>query len=201
VRIRQYSSGSDQIESASLKQRGEHMRAIRNWPFLWRLVAGIALIVIVLVGGYSLFASRSRAAPQQPVEFNHQLMVSVGIQCLYCHAAATRSPAAGIPSVEKCMGCHNVIATDQPEVQKLAGYWERQEEIPWVRIYRVPRFVFFDHSVHVNAAELNCERCHGDVGNMVETYAVVDMNMGWCLNCHNQQPRAAELKDCIVCHR
>lgn len=176
------------------------MRAIRNWPVLWRLIAGVVLVMIVLVGGYLLFASRSRAAPQQPIPFNHQLMVSAGIQCLYCHNGATRSPAAGIPSVQKCMGCHTVIAADRPDIQKLAGYWERQEPIPWTRIYRLPRFVYFNHSVHV-AAGLNCERCHGDVGNMVETHAVVDMNMGWCLGCHNQQSRAAQLRDCAVCHR
>jgi c(7)-type cytochrome triheme protein len=176
------------------------MRAIRNWPALGRLIAGVLLVVVVLVGGYFLFASRSRAAPQQPIPFNHQLMVRVGIQCLYCHNGATRSPAAGIPSVQKCMGCHVVIAADDPAVQELAGYWDRQEPIPWARIYRLPRFVYFNHSVHV-AAGLNCERCHGDVGNMVETYAVADMNMGWCLNCHNQQSRAAQLRDCVVCHR
>jgi c(7)-type cytochrome triheme protein len=98
------------------------------------------------------------------------------------------------------MGCHSVIATDNPEVQKLVGYWERQEPVPWVRIYRLPRFTFFSHQVHV-AAGLNCENCHGDVANMVTMEAVVDMNMGWCLDCHDQQPNATQLKDCVVCHR
>jgi hypothetical protein len=177
------------------------MRAIRSSPILWRLIAGVALVVIVLVGAYFVFASRSRAAPQQPIDFNHQVMVSVGIQCLYCHNGVTRSPAAGMPSVQKCMGCHNVIATQLPQVQELANYWERQESIPWVRVYRLPRFVFFNHQVHVVAGGLNCERCHGDVGNMVEMHAVVDMNMGWCLGCHGQQPNAPQLKDCSVCHR
>lgn len=177
------------------------MSVVRSIPRLWRVIAGVVLVLVVLVGGYLIFAMNSRAAPQQPIDFNHQIMVSVGMECLYCHNTATRSPAAGIPSMEKCMGCHNVIATDRPPVQELAGYWERQEPIPWVRVYRVPRFVFFNHSVHVNAAGLNCERCHGDVGNMVEVYPVVDMNMGWCLNCHNQQSNASQLRDCAVCHR
>jgi c(7)-type cytochrome triheme protein len=176
------------------------MRAVGTLPILWRLILGAVLVIIVVAGIYVVSASGSRAAPQQPVEFNHQLMVGAGMPCLYCHKDATRSPAAGIPSVQKCMGCHVVIASDRPEVQKLAGYWERQEPIPWTRVYQVPRFVFFNHSVHI-AAALNCERCHGDVGNMVETYAVVDMNMGWCLSCHNQQRNAQQLKDCVVCHR
>jgi c(7)-type cytochrome triheme protein len=98
------------------------------------------------------------------------------------------------------MGCHNFMVPDHPEVQKLAEYWERQEPIPWARVYKVPRFVFFNHSVHLNHG-FNCERCHGDVGNMTEVYAVVDMNMGWCLSCHNDQPNAAQLRECVVCHR
>ena len=176
------------------------MRELGKLPRPLLLILGAVLVLIVLIGAYLLFASGSRAAPQQPIQFNHQLMVEAGMPCLYCHSDALQSPSAGIPSVEKCMGCHNVIATEQPEVQKLAGYWERRETIPWARVYQVPRFVFFNHSVHL-AAGRNCEECHGDVGNMVETYAVVDMNMGWCLNCHNKQPNANQLKDCVVCHR
>ena len=176
------------------------MNAIRSSPKLWWLIALAAVIVIILVGAYLLFATRSRAAPQQPIAFNHQIMVGAGMPCLYCHTGVQRSPAAVIPSVQQCMGCHRVINTDHPEVQKLAGYWESQEAIPWARVDQVPRFVFFNHSVHI-AAALNCEQCHGDVGNRVEAYAVVDMNMGWCLRCHNQQPNAVQLKDCLVCHR
>ena len=177
------------------------MRVIRSLPSLWRLIAGVVLVAIVLLGAYLVFASRSRAAPQQPIEFNHQLMVGAGIECLFCHSNAIRSPAAGIPSVQKCMGCHPPIAADSPAVKELVGYWERQEPIPWARVYRLPRFVYFNHQVHVGAAGLNCERCHGDVGNAPETYVAVDMNMGWCLSCHNKQPRAAQLRDCVVCHR
>jgi hypothetical protein len=176
------------------------MHLVRNSPRWLRLIAGVLLVAIVLVGAYFVFALRSRAAPQQPIDFNHQLMVGSGIPCLYCHSTAVKGPAATIPSVQLCMGCHDVIAVDSPKVQKLAGYWERQEPIPWVRIYRLPRFTFFTHQVHVNAG-LNCENCHGDVGDMVTTEAVVDMNMGWCLSCHEKQPNATQLKDCVICHR
>jgi c(7)-type cytochrome triheme protein len=98
------------------------------------------------------------------------------------------------------MGCHSVIGTDRPEVVKLAGYWQRQEPIPWVLINRLPRFVRFSHQVHVGGAGLNCERCHGDVGQMTETYQAVKMDMGWCLRCHSQQAAATQLRDCGVCH-
>jgi c(7)-type cytochrome triheme protein len=167
---------------------------------VWGSIAGAVAVVILLVAAYLLLASKARAAPTQPIAFNHQLMVGAGVPCLYCHADALTSPAPGVPSVQKCMGCHSVIGTDRPEIVKLAGYWQRQEPIPWVLVNRLPRFVRFSHQVHVGGAGLNCERCHGDVGQMTETYQVETMTMGWCLRCHTQQPAAAQLRDCGVCH-
>jgi len=90
---------------------------------------------------------------------------------------------------------------DSPEILELAGYWDRQEPIRWARVNQLPRFVYFSHQVHVVAAGLNCERCHGDVGQMKEARPVVKMNMGWCLGCHEEQPNGAQLRDCIVCHQ
>jgi c(7)-type cytochrome triheme protein len=165
-----------------------------------RLIIVGGVVAVALVVAVAFLASRTKAAPDQPIAFNHKVMVQSGINCLYCHTSATASPSATIPSVQQCMGCHNAIATDNPEVQKLAGYWEQQEPIPWTRVYRLPRFTFFSHQVHV-AAGLNCENCHGDVANMATMEAVVDMNMGWCLGCHEQQSNATQLKDCVVCHR
>jgi c(7)-type cytochrome triheme protein len=168
-----------------------------------RLIVGVAVVVVViaLVGAYLLFfAPGTQAAAEQPIAFNHKPMVHLGIQCLFCHTEARRSPAAGIPSVARCMGCHTVIAADTPVIKQVAGYWDRQEPIPWVRVNQLPRFVFFSHQVHI-AAGRNCEECHGDVGEMAAAHPVATMNMGWCLTCHEQQPNAAQLKDCVVCHR
>jgi hypothetical protein len=36
---------------------------------------------------------------------------------------------------------------------------------------------------------------------MEVTKEVVAMTMGWCLDCHEKQPNATQLKDCVVCHR
>src|SRR3990172_211430 len=176
------------------------LRPIRLSASVSRVLVGLA-VAIVIGGALFLFTSRTQAAPQQPIAFNHEVMVQAGIPCLFCHTEARRSLAAGIPSVEKCMGCHKVIATNSPEIKKLAGYWERQEPIPWLRVNQLPGFVYFSHQVHIVAAGLNCERCHGDVGHMTEVHPVVEMNMGWCLSCHEQQPNARQLTDCVVCHQ
>ncbi len=167
------------------------------------IIGAITLIVLVVLlggAGYVLGARLPGGPPAQPIAFNHKAMVGVGIPCLYCHSTAMKSPAAGMPTVEKCMGCHQTIATDKPEIQKIAVYWNQQQPIPWTRVNQLPRFVFFSHQVHVHAG-VNCERCHGNVGQMTVAQQVVTMDMGWCLSCHEQQPNAQQLKDCVVCHR
>ncbi len=167
-----------------------------------RMILGVVALLVIVGGGLALASTaQAQTAPQQPIAFSHQVMVQAGVSCLYCHSGATKSADAGIPSVAKCMGCHKVVATDSPEVQKLVGYWQRQEPIPWVRVNQLPRFVYFSHEVHVTAGGLNCETCHGDVGHMAETRAVVNLTMGWCITCHQQQPAARQLTDCITCHQ
>jgi hypothetical protein len=165
-----------------------------------RLVFAIAILLVAVIGGVSLvLAVKTRAAAPSPITFNHQAMVQAGVPCLFCHTGAARAPAAGIPSMEKCMGCHIVIDKDKPDIQELAGYWERQEPIVWPRVNQLPRFVYFTHRVHVTAG-LNCER-HGDVGHMAMAEPVVIMDMGWCLGCHMQQPNGEQLRDCVICHQ
>ena len=167
-----------------------------------KLVIAAVAIVIVVVAGLALFAVTSlQAAPEQPIAFNHEAMVQKGIQCVFCHTSATKSPVAGIPSVEKCVGCHTTNANNSPEIAKLTDYWTQQKPIPWVRVNQLPRFVYFSHEVHVVNAQLNCERCHGDVGHMTVTKPAVTLNMGFCLSCHQQQPNAKQLTDCVTCHK
>jgi c(7)-type cytochrome triheme protein len=100
------------------------------------------------------------------------------------------------------MGCHAIIATDNAAVKTLAGYWERCQPIPWVRVNRQPDFVYFSHQAHLGAG-INCETCHGDVGNMTVARPVVKMDMGWCLDCHLKQPaeNVTRLADCLTCHK
>jgi hypothetical protein len=177
------------------------MRVRNRSSRVLRLLLGVSLALIVQVGGILLWFSSSQVTAQQPVAFNHEVMVEAGITCLFCHTDAIRSPAAGMPSVQKCMGCHEVIATDVSGIQSVADYWQRGEPIRWVRVNRLPRFVYFSHRVHVVAASLNCENCHGDVAQMELAEPVVHMTMGWCLSCHSKQPNSAQLRDCVVCHQ
>lgn len=162
----------------------------------------LLIFLILLLAGVLLTRAQVLAAPRQPIAYNHQTHVEAGLQCLFCHTSALRSDIAGIPSMQKCMGCHTIIATDNTTVQILAGYWERGEPIPWNRVSKQPEFVYFNHQAHLRAGE-NCETCHGDVGHMPVTRPVLKMDMGWCLDCHLKQPenKVVHLTDCLTCHK
>jgi mono/diheme cytochrome c family protein len=137
-------------------------------------------------------------APVQPIEFSHVVHAgSYRIECLYCHADARRSSYAGLPSTERCFGCHKIVAAQgNPEVQKLQQYWNRKEPIPWVRIHKVAGFVHFSHKRHVQA-KLRCQECHGPVERMQRVAQVAPLTMGWCVACHAE--RQGPL-DCMTCH-
>ncbi len=162
-------------------------------------------------------------APRQPIFFSHLIHAgSFQIPCQYCHADARRSSHAGLPSVERCMGCHKIIgAQDNPEIGKLHDYWRRGEAIPWVRVFKVPEFTVFPHKAHVRAG-VACQTCHGpvqrmrvvgadtgsnlvnDVLNLVGfRVAAPPLSMGWCVDCHREQNRTRGAQaplDCIACH-
>ena len=162
-------------------------------------------------------------APRQPILFSHLIHAgSFKIDCQYCHADARRSEYAGLPSVERCVGCHKVIGVqDNPEIGKIHAYAQRGEAIPWVRVFKVPEFTYFPHKAHIRAG-LKCQGCHGAVETMT-TYAAdtgpkltVDLlnlaglrpappplTMGWCVDCHREQNATAGRHaplDCVTCH-
>lgn len=163
------------------------------------VVVGITGLVVAAI----LISRRAAlAAPRQPIDFSHQVHDAAGVQCVFCHTSPLRSDVAGIPSVQRCAGCHRTIATDRPQVQLVMGYWERGEPIPWERVVEMPDHVFFSHQPHLQSG-VNCETCHGSVAQMRAAEPAIYMDMGWCLNCHLEQPdeKVGRLADCLACHK
>lgn len=122
--------------------------------------------------------------PVQPIPFNHRFHVrEIGMQCAYCHGGTESSPVATIPTVEMCMGCHRIVGAQLEPIQDLRGYWDRDEPVPWERVYKVPDFVQFPHDAHIRNS-LDCAECHGAVEDMDRISKVSSLGMGWCLACH-----------------
>lgn len=142
--------------------------------------------------------SGSMAHAAQPVQFPHNKHLALGMDCIDCHIGADVRAAAGLPSVQKCMFCHQKLATDKPEVKKVIGYAAKNQEIPWQRVYGFSSeaMVKFQHAPHFQA-NVVCARCHGDMTKAGVATRAVSFNMGTCVSCHRQN-HASE--DCAACH-
>ena len=183
--------------------------------FYWSAIAGIGVIVLgaplaAIVWARTPYATGAEEPVQQPVKFDHRHHVrDDGIQCLYCHAGADRAPYAGVPATSVCMGCHDQVWTDSPEVAPVRESAFSGKPLRWMRVTMVPDFVFFDHAIHVRSG-VECVSCHGRVDEMAQVYAVAPFTMRWCLDCHRTpgkhlpQDVAARVRpsdDCTACHR
>lgn len=164
-----------------------------------------AVIIFALGSGGFFFWDLIDRPPEQPIAFSHKQHVEKQIACTFCHQYTNQSAKAGIPSVQFCMLCHQSIKPDVPEIHKVRAYLEKNQEIPWVRVYGFPSHaaVYFNHQRHI-AAEIECATCHGDVGQMAVAEPAVEHTMGWCTGCHEQNrskfanPQLAI--DCLTCH-
>jgi hypothetical protein len=155
-------------------------------------VCGLLAIWVVPVVGYN---TQERFAPEQPVPFSHKHHVSgLGLDCRYCHTSVEKSAGAGMPSTTICMTCHSQIWINAkmlaPDRQSLA------ENVPlrWTRVYTLPDYVFFDHSIHI-AKGVGCTECHGPIGDMALTWKARTLYMSWCLSCHRDPAPRLRPKD------
>ena len=154
--------------------------------------------------------------PIQPILFSHKIHAGANkVDCQYCHSSAKHSKHSGIPPVNVCMNCHKNISevaentvveledgtvygkeyldNEIAKVYKAAG-WDAEnleytgdtKPIKWVRIHNLPDFVYFNHSQHVVAGNVACQKCHGPVTEMEEMYQYSELTMGWCINCHRE---------------
>jgi hypothetical protein len=57
------------------------------------------------------------------------------------------------------------------------------EPIQWNKVHDLPKFVYFNHSIHV-AKGVGCSSCHGNIATMPVVYKTQALYMSWCLDCH-----------------
>ncbi|OIR15852.1 hypothetical protein GALL_33530 [mine drainage metagenome] len=162
---------------------------------------------------------------EQPIEFPHFRHAGdakdggMQINCMYCHTYARRSMVAGIPPIQKCIGCHQSIESvrDKPRIQKLFEYWDAKKPIPWKKVHDLPDFVRFNHERHIQRFYFQqdrpyqevCGYCHGNVKAMTVAQRQKPITMGWCASCHQKDhPVSANSSetghgpnDCFTCHK
>jgi len=154
------------------------------------LTASTITITWILVVNAIGFGRSRGYSPDQPIKFSHKVHSGQNqTDCNYCHYSARSSKTAGIPPGNVCLNCHFLVRTGTrsgvTEINKVISAYDSGTPVEWIRIYRLPDFVFFSHAQHVTAGELACEACHGDVKSMDRIYQETDLSMGWCLKCHD----------------
>jgi hypothetical protein len=175
------------------------------------VIAALACLGIIAFAGAAAVASvatrqdvtaapayHAPPAPVQPLAYSHKQHLAQGLQCEGCHATARTDARATLPPTTTCMACHATVKTDSADIQKLKEFDAKKTDIPWVRVYRLPEYVYFSHQIHVSATpSVTCDVCHGNVPEMDRMQKVRDISMAACVECHKQ--RAARV-GCDTCH-
>ena len=133
---------------------------------------------------------------QQPVPYSHKTHLALGLKCSACHKNADPGELMGFPAASFCMTCHRTVKADSPHIQLVAAAARDKKPIPWVRVYRIPTYVYFSHRVHTEASA-TCETCHGQVRARDAITREVTHDMRSCMACH---VATKARNDCTACH-
>ena len=154
-----------------------------------QIIFGILLIGGVVTAGLNYYFTpkytRVGYQPTQPVPFSHSIHVKqLGLDCRYCHDGVEKSWYSNVPAADTCMNCHSAVRADDPKLEPVrASYKDANKPVEWVQIHKLPDYVYFNHSVHVNRG-VSCVECHGRVDEMDEVRHEKHFSMTFCLDCH-----------------
>ncbi len=148
------------------------------------LLAPAGLLWVGLIYTRSSYGTEAGIVRVQPVQFSHEHHVGVlGIDCRYCHTTVETSSFAGIPPTKTCMNCHSQMWVGSEMLEPVRDSYRSGQALHWHRVYNLPGFVYFDHSIHVQKG-VGCNSCHGRIDEMPLAYQVPSLLMEWCLECH-----------------
>ena len=174
----------------------------------WANAAPARILLCLVVAGALVTAAVNEYAtnkylnvgytPDQPVAFDHSFHAGVlGIDCRYCHTNVEKSPHSNVPATSTCWNCHSVIKKDAPTTAAIRESMASGAPIQWVKVHKVPDYVYFPHSVHVSRG-ISCVECHGRVDQMEVVGQQKSLNMSFCLDCHRNPELAIRPVDKVT---
>jgi hypothetical protein len=161
----------------------------KGFDTIVRLAGASAIVAVGAVAAVALYLAhpeqlRTGYTPLQPVAYSHKLHAgNLGLDCMYCHYTVDKASFAAVPPTEVCMNCHARVKEKSPQLQLIRESYASGQPVPWVKVHRLPDYVYFNHQAHVTAG-VSCVSCHGRVDQMVEVRMVQPLSMAWCLDCH-----------------
>ena len=156
-----------------------------------QIIFGLLLIGGVVTAGLNYYFTpkytRVGFQPTQPVPFSHSIHVQqLGLDCRYCHDGVEKSWYSNVPAADTCMNCHSAVRANDPKLEPVrVSYKDQNKPVEWVQIHKLPDYVYFNHSVHVNRG-VSCVECHGRVDEMDEVRHEKHFSMTFCLDCHRE---------------
>ena len=164
-----------------------------------KIVIAVTVLGVTAVAGITYYFTpkytRVGYEPKQPVSYNHYLHAEqLGLDCRYCHSHVDESGHANIPDAGTCMNCHSQVKKDSPLLEPVRNSYASGEPLEWVRVHKLPDYVYFNHAVHVNRG-VSCVECHGKVNEMEVVYHAEPFSMAFCLDCHRNPEDAVRPLD------
>jgi len=159
------------------------------------LFLGALALTLTVAIARTPYATGENVIHEQPVQFSHKHHVGDdGIDCRYCHTSVETSAVAGIPPTKTCMNCHSLLFADSPYLEPVRESYRTGKSIEWVKVHRLPDFVYFNHSIHVNKG-VGCATCHGQINQMPLVWQASPLLMQWCLDCHRNTEQYLRPRD------
>jgi hypothetical protein len=163
------------------------------------LLAALVGFVVFFVTSAAIVGSRGRGV-DQPIPFNHRIhTVDNDMACTECHAFYQKEAFSGFPDRDTCAFCHEEPQGESAAELALVELLKSGAPLDWKPLFRQPPHVFYSHRRHVQAAEIECQSCHGDIGQSeAPPRRVRRLEMDDCIGCHQEEDAAF---DCTACHR
>ncbi len=182
-------------------------------------------MLVALAGGWLAFPRVLYQTRLQPVDFSHKIHAEkAGAKCEDCHSFRDDGTYAGIPTLDKCSGCHAAaMGTTVAEKNFIDQYVTPNREPQWLSYAQEPENVYFSHIAHVKLGHVKYEQCHGNEGgaatlrpyqqdpisgysrdiwgrpvSRIGLRTEGGMKMDDCVDCH--RPQGFEYS-CLDCHK
>jgi hypothetical protein len=179
------------------------VEALRRWArqgVLTAAVVGFVIVYPIVLIGLAGFVRPAPRVVEQPVAFNHRIHVQdLELACTDCHQFYETETFSGLPEADTCAMCHEEAQSQSGEEAKLVSLLSEGGPLEWQSLFAQPAHVFYSHSRHVTVAGIECDQCHGLIGESETPPRKVELlSMDACIDCHQQRQAST---DCTDCHR